>query len=295
MMEALRGSTASAEFAQWLSWTQSGFCYEEKQGVGFFTIPMFTQTGRVKHGFSTRIGGISEGCYASLNLSFTRRHSEQETERNFGIASRALGIEPDNLVIVNGNHGVAVQHVGQHHRGDGLARAYTDQDAAFDGMITDAKQTALVTIHADCTPVFAYDPAHEAIGLCHAGWRGTVNGMIDTLIVQMQQAFHTDPSALLMAIGPNIGACCFEVDVDVAQAFERAFDQAGCVRAARKPGKYHVHLAHAAAYQMFSRGVAPDHVTMAHLCTCCNETLFHSYRRDGKQGGAMASFLQLNP
>ncbi len=295
MMEALRCPMASAAFAQWLSRTQSGFCYEEKQGVGFFTIPMFTQTGEVVHGFSTRIGGISEGCYASMNLSFTRHHSLQETELNFSIASRAIGMEPENLVIVNGNHGVAVQRVGREQRGDGLARAYTAQDAAFDGMITNERQTALVTIHADCTPVFAFDPVHKAIGLCHAGWRGTVNGMIDALIAHMQAQFNTAPSDLLMAIGPNIGACCFEVDVDVAQAFERTFVQAGCVHMTSKPGKYRVNLAHAAAYQMFNRGVAAEHVTMAHLCTCCNETLFHSYRRDGKQGGAMASFLQLNP
>lgn len=295
MMEKLLCSVACAEFAQWLSRTQSGFCYEEKQGVGFFTIPMFTHTHRVRHGFSTRIGGISEGCYASMNLSFTRHHSLQETELNYGIASRALGIEPDDLVIVNGNHGIRIQHVGKAQRGDGFNRAYTPQDDTFDGLMTDEAHTALVTIHADCTPVFAYDPVHEAIGLCHAGWRGTVHGIIGALIARMHEQFATEPADLLMAIGPHIGACCFEVDEDVAQAFEKAFPLAGCVRAVHTPGKYHVHLAHAAAYQMFTQGVRAEHVTLAHLCTCCNETLFHSYRRNGRQGGAMASFLQLNP
>ena len=289
----MQGRPIQDAFAVWLSRTQSGFAYRETNGVAYWTIPAFTRTGLVRHGFTTRLGGVSQGVYAQLNLSFDRTFGIEETKHNYVIAAGALGIRMQDCVIVNGDHGTVSKYVTRENAGDGFLRAYTAEDMTFDGHITDVKGLGLIAIHADCTPVYALDVQHQAIGLCHAGWRGTVNGMITSLISSMQERFDTDPAQLLCAIGPNIGQCCFEVHDDVAQQFDEKLAGFGGVDEAQEAGKSRVHLAHAAAFQLYRAGVRPEYTTMAHLCTCCNRHLFHSYRRDGKWGGSMGSFLQL--
>lgn len=289
----MQGRPIESAFAVWLSRAQSGFVYRETDGVAYWTIPAFTRTGLVRHGFTTRIGGISQGVYASMNLSFDRTFGVEETKHNYVIAANALGMRMQDCVIVNGNHGTVTKYVTQDNAGDGFLRPYMQDDMAFDGHVTDVPGLGLIAIHADCTPVYALDVQHRAIGLCHAGWRGTVNGMITSLIKSMQSRFGSDPEKLLCAIGPNIGPCCFEVHDDVAQQFDDKLAGFGGVAEAQEAGKSRVHLAHAAAFQLYRAGVRPEHTTMAHLCTCCNKQLFHSYRRDGKWGGSMGSFLQL--
>lgn len=291
----MQGNPIEPAFAVWLSRTRSGFVYNETDGVPYWTIEAFTRTGLVRHGFTTRMGGVSQGAYASLNLSFDRTHSVEETKRNYVLAAGALGMRMEDCVIVNGDHGTVSKHVARAHAGDGFLRAYAPDEMTFDGHVTDTPGLGLVAIHADCTPVYALDTVHRAIGLCHAGWRGTVNGMVTSLIESMQTRFGSDPAQLLCAIGPNIGQCCFEVHDDVARQFEEKLPGFGGVAQAEQAGKSRVHLAHAAAFQLYRAGVQPAHTTLAHLCTCCNARLFHSYRRDGKWGGSMASFLQLIP
>ncbi len=205
----------------------------------------------------------------------------------------ALGIDLSETVLVDGVHGVIIKHVTDENRGDGLINAYDEDDDNFDGMVTDAPGVALITIHADCTPLFVVDAKHSAIGLCHAGWRGTVDGMGIGMVQAMRDTFSSAPEDLLCVIGPHIGACCFEVHDDVAQRFELAFPGFGGVKPAIQAGKSFVDLTLAMSYQLFETGVPCGQVNIAHLCTCCNETMFHSYRRDGSKGGAMASFLQL--
>lgn len=292
-MDTITFAPPRARFAQYMLGTATGLCYREKSGIGFWQSTLLDQTGLVRHGFTTRKGGISQGTYASMNLSLTRTRAIEETKQNYALAAHALGIDVNDTVLVNGVHGVGVRQVTHQNRGDGLINDYTKDSEPFDGMVTNEAGVALVTIHADCTPLFIVDTRRRAIGLCHAGWRGTVEGMATQIIHRMHTAFQSDAKDLVCMIGPHIGACCFEVHEDVAQRFEAAFAGFGGVRPAQAPGKYLVDLTLALAYQLFEAGVPAEQVNIAHLCTCCNETLFHSYRRDGKSGGAMASFLQL--
>ena len=283
-------------FAAYMLQTVAGLCFIQKDGVPFWQSPLLMESGLVRHGFSTRLGGISTGPYASMNLSVTRMENKEEVQQNYEIALRSLGIHKSDTVLVDGVHGVNIRSVGTQHKGDGLIKPYENGSENFDGMVTDTPGIALVTIHADCTPLFVLDPKNAAIGLCHAGWRGTVDGMGAHMVSKMRETFNSDPQDLLCMIGPHIGACCFEVHEDVAQRFHDAFPGFGGIQQAQDAGKYRVDLTLAMAYQLFCSGVPAHHVNIAHLCTCCNETLFHSYRRDGLTCGAMASFLQLkNP
>ncbi len=281
-------------FAAYMLQTVAGLCFSQKEGVSFWQSPLLLQAGLVNHGFSTRFGGISTGPYASMNLSVTRMENLKEVQQNYDIALGSLGIQKSDTVLVDGVHGVNIKRVGMQHKGDGLIKPYEEGGENFDGMVTDIPGIALVTIHADCTPLFVLDLKKAAIGLCHAGWRGTVDGMGLQMVSKMRQAFGSEPEDLLCVIGPHIGACCFEVHEDVAQRFRDAFPGFGGIQPAADAGKYNVDLTLAMAFQLFCAGVTAHHVNIAHLCTCCNEALFHSYRRDGLTCGAMASFLQIN-
>ena len=280
-------------FARFMLQTVPGLCYVERNGVPFWQSPLLSASNLVQHGFSTRKGGVSTGTYESMNLSVTRMENLREVQENYDIALHALGIDKGDTVMVDGVHGVDIKRVYDEQRGDGLIRPYTPEQATFDGMVTDVPGIALITIHADCTPLFVLDKKHRAIGLCHAGWRGTVDRMGCQMVDTMKREFSSDPEDLLCMIGPHIGACCFEVHEDVAQRFASAFLGFGGVQKTIDPEKYTVDLTLAMAYQLYENGIPAEHVNIAHLCTCCNKAMFHSYRRDGLSCGAMASFLQL--
>lgn len=276
-------------FESFLQKAVHGFPVRQLGAMTVLTIPMFENTGLVKAYFTTR----RYAGRADLKLSIARMGAIDEIVDNFKKAFACAGIAAEDTIIANAKHGTDVYPAGDAQRGWGLFHLYTEEDPGFDGMVTDNKRVALVATHADCTPVYLLDPVHRAIGLCHAGWRSTVGGMVTNLILAMQQHFHTNPADLLAAIGPHIGPCCFEVDPPVGTAFAEAFPKADCVLPGKKPGKQQLDLTRASAYQLYSAWVNGAHLTISDDCTCCNRELFFSYRRDGKVCGAMASFLQL--
>lgn len=280
-------------FEQWLSGVNHGFAYGEPDGVGIYTIPSFSETGLVKHGFTTRKGGVSGGSYQQLNMSWTRTNSTEETIRNYEIASQALGIDPDALVVVHGNHGTNILRADASYKGRGLRSFWKDDEPFFDGLTTNEAGVPVCTIHGDCTPLFVLDPVQKAVCMCHSGWRGTVDGMPTRAIQTMVEAYGSDPSELLIAIGPCIGPCCFEVHEDVAQQFAQNYPRCGCIQPSETQGKYNIDIERVTAWQFYTAGVAARNTTIAGLCTCCNAEQFHSFRRDGRNGGSMAGFMQL--
>ena len=276
-------------FDAFLQKTAHGFTAQQLGPMTALSIPMFAQTGLVRAWFTTRRYGQRD----DLKLSIARMGATDEIVDNFLKAFDCAGIDPQDTVIANAQHGTDVLPADETHRGWGLFHLYTENDPGFDGMVTDRRSVALVATHADCTPVYLLDPVHHAIGLCHAGWRSTVGGMVTNLIDAMTAMYQTRPQDLLAAIGPHIGSCCFEVDPPVGKAFADAFPKAGCVLPGQKPGNQQLDLTRASAYQMYRAGLFGENLTISDECTCCNGDLFFSYRRDGKACGAMASFLQL--
>lgn len=299
-------------FQSWLDDTEQGFDYSEIEGLGLYSINSFTRSGLVRHCFTSRKGGASVGSYAGLNMSWTRTESEEITRRNYELAAYALGIDPSSMVVVDGDHGTAIKRVDETHRGMGLYTSWQDA-GKFDGMTTAKPGIALCTIHGDCTPIFVLDPVKKTICMSHSGWRGTVSGMPGQSVKIMAELYGSRLEDLLVGIGPCIGGCCFEVGADVANQFKHAFPNAGCVvEGSWKPGqgnapgnggapetgkideeKPRVDIMRAAAWQLYEAGIPAANVTIAHMCTCCDDKHFHSFRRDGKLGGSMASILQL--
>lgn len=140
--------------------------------VPFLEYPMLRKTGLVYHGFSTRLGGVSEGCYASMNLSFDRGDDPEAVRENFRRIGNAIGVNVEDMVMSKQTHTTNVRVVTEEDRGKGVVkeRDYTD----VDGLVTDVRGICLVTSYADCVPLYFVDPVRNAIGLSHSGWRGTV-------------------------------------------------------------------------------------------------------------------------
>ena len=153
--------------------------------VLFLTYPILDQTGIVKHGFSTRIGGVSEGYLGSMNLSFTRGDKEEAVRENYMRMAKALRVDADSFVFSQQTHTTNVRAVRFQDKGRGLLTPLTYQDV--DGLITNVPGLTLTTFYADCVPLYFVDPVHKAIGLSHSGCRGTLGRMGSVTLQRMQE------------------------------------------------------------------------------------------------------------
>lgn len=198
-------------------------------------------------------------------------------ERNRAAFIDAAGFSMADLVISRQTHGSRVQVVTGADRGRGLFPAF-DGFPATDAMVTDDPSVAVGTIVADCVPVLLYDTRHHALGLAHAGWRGTVGAIAAETIRTMIDAFGTDPRDIVAGIGPSIGPCCYEVGDEVIDGWRNAH-VANLHRAviARESG-YHFDLWTANRLVLVHAGVLDEQIEISGLCVRCQHTQFFSYR-----------------
>lgn len=268
-----------------------GFIYKRtNKGTGLYCAEALDKAGGVSHGFSTREGGIIvDPPKASLNLSWTRCGSPEEVIANFKIFAEGAGIDYDDMAVVNHEHGANVLRIAHEHRGRGF---YKDPLPPCDGIITDDPTVTLVTSHADCGAYFFYDPVHRAIGMAHAGWKGTLLRIGAEMARRMAEEFDTDPSDIIAATGPCICRDCFEVDADLGEKFQSEFGYPGISRPGRQ-GKAYVDLELAAAVQFVEAGIRPESITLMNACTYENRQHFFSHRRDKGITGSMAAYIKL--
>ena len=268
-----------------------GFIYKRtNKGTGLYCAEALDKAGGVSHGFSTREGGITvDPPKASLNLSWTRCGSPEEVIANFKIFAEGAGIDYDDMAVVNHEHGANVLRIAHEHRGRGF---YKDPLPPCDGIITDDPTVTLVTSHADCGAYFFYDPVHRAIGMAHAGWKGTLLRIGAEMARRMAEEFDTDPSDIIAATGPCICRDCFEVDADLGEKFQSEFGYPGISRPGR-PGKAYVDLELAAAVQFVEAGIRPESITLMNACTYENRQHLFSHRRDKGITGSRAANIKL--
>lgn len=268
-----------------------GFIYKRtNKGTGLYCAEALDKAGGVSHGFSTREGGITvDPPKASLNLSWTRCGSPEEVIANFKIFAEGAGIDYDDMAVVNHEHRANVLRIAHEHRGRGF---YKDPLPPCDGIITDDPTVTLVTSHADCGAYFFYDPVHRAIGMAHAGWKGTLLRIGAEMARRMAEEFDTDPSDIIAATGPCICRDCFEVDADLGEKFQSEFGYPGISRPGRQ-GKAYVDLELAAAVQFVEAGIRPESITLMNACTYENRQHFFSHRRDKGITGSMAAYIKL--
>lgn len=270
-----------------------GMEVREKEGVPFLVFPMLERTGLVKQGFSTRLGGVSRGEFRSMNLTSTRGDDPEAVQENYRRIAQALEIPADRIVLARQTHTTNIRVATEEDAGKGYTRE-RDYDQV-DGLITNVPELPLVTFYADCIPLYFLDPVKKAIGLSHAGWRGTVAKMAAETVSAMEKTFGSRPEDILAGIGPGICPSCYEVGTEVAEAFYRDWPEAVCreILQEKSGGKYHLDLKLANAACMESAGIRREHISIADQCTCCNPEILFSHRASQGRRGNLGAFLCL--
>ena len=242
----------------------------------------------VKHGFTTRFGGVSTGIYDSLNLCFSCGDETEKVIENYGIFAKAAELGEDGFVFSR-----------QVHRDD--IRVCTEEDRQTlppntpyeaDGLITKVEGLPLLIFTADCTPVLLYDPVCRAVGAVHAGWRGTVLDIVGKAVRKMQTEFGCKAGDIRAAIGPCISQCCFETGEEVYTALFDLLGEKTDEFAVKKPmGKYMIDLKGVNAYLLKAAGVGS--VEISPECTKCKHEKYWSHRATNGKRGTQCSFIML--
>ncbi len=266
---------------------------KQHQDTVYLQFPSFNDTELVNHGFSTKHGGYSKGCYSSMNLSFTRGDDPSIVDKNFRRFTDAIGADYMGLVLSDQVHKAHIRRICQNDMGKGVYR--TSDVKNTDGMITNVPGITLVTFYADCVPLFFLDPVNKAIGLSHAGWRGTVAGIGPKTVLAMKEAYGTKAEDILVGIGPSIGPCCYEVSEDVIIEFEKKTNHGIIAKIAHKTDSMHYMLDLWAAnrYLLMDAGVVSSNITVTDLCTKCHSEDFYSHRMMGANRGSLAGMMML--
>ena len=260
--------------------------------VPILRFPQITATGIVEHGSTTRIGGVSEGYWSSLNLCSTRGDDRAKVLENMRRVGEIFSVSLDRFVCSMQTHTTNVRTVTEADAGKGTVRERDYDDV--DGLITNEPELVLGIFTADCVPLYFVDPVHRAIGLSHSGWKGTVGRIGRKTAERMRQEFGTEPADLVCAIGPSICQSCYEVGPEVAVRFEEEF--AGREKEILLPksgGKYLLDLWAANRIVLEEAGVRPENISCTELCTCCQPELLFSHRATGGKRGNLGAFLML--
>jgi YfiH family protein len=258
------------------------------------------------HGFSTRLGGVSR-VYGggALNLGFTPHDSRVAVERNRELFLKELGVADGrkNWPLVS----LLQIHSDLIYRVDRLS----ELPLAGDGIVTDTPELVVAVQTADCLPIILADRKRRAVGVFHAGWRGTVKRIVEKGVGEMRKHFGSDPQNLVAAIGPGVQGCCYEVGEDVRARFERQFAYAGSLfrevkesdpvrekypllfLTARAPGhgelpvRLFLDLVEANRRQLLDAGVLAKNIDATAPCTACHTELLFSYRAEKGVTGRM--------
>ena len=232
-------------------------------------VPDWDQFGWLRHGFSTRISGFSTRYGENeLNLGFTVDDDSANVRRNRKLLTRAIaGEDPSpEFIAIRQVHGIAIRTIsaGENNLtapdGQGLIDA--------DGLMTKANNYLLCIQAADCVPVLVADTRLRAVAAFHAGWRGTVAGIVQQGIARMEYDFGSRPEDLIGAVGPSIGRCCYTVGEEVHREFQQRYPYAAELFSERADG-LHLDLAEANRHQMSDAGLHPESITLLGECSAC--------------------------
>jgi YfiH family protein len=237
-----------------------------------------------RHGFTTRAGGVSTAPYDSLNLGGKWGDAPQRVAENRRRLARAAGAP---LFVATQVHGAAIARV---RAGDAPADL---AGIKADGLCSDRPDVALGVFVADCIPALVADPRTGAFAAVHAGWRGTVAGVLPAAVRALQEHFGARPADLRVALGPAIGPCCFEVGPEVVEAFEAGLPgaRAAGVVVAGAAGRPRIDLKLANRLMLERAGVATEAIDAGDECTSSDRVRFYSFRRDRGQTGQHLGFI----
>lgn len=261
-------------------------------GVWYGIFPALFDAG-IRHGISTRLGGTSKPPFEKLNLGLHTGDDSNKVVENRKRFAAAVGVDFNKVVTaeqVHGNHIAVVIHA---HAGSG-AVIYEQALSGVDALVTNCKGLPLMLFFADCVPVLIADPVHQAVGISHAGWKGTVAQIAAKTVAQMTTSFQTVPEDCLAAIGPSIGSCCYEVDERVITLLKTAGDYwPDLVKEQQENNRWMLNLWEANRRQLLVAGLKAGNIYTSQVCTSCNAELFFSHRAEQGFTGRIGAVIEL--
>lgn len=244
------------------------------KGVLYYRFNGLIDVKGLIHTVLTRIGGVSRGPYATLNLGHTVGDDLEAVEENHRRALTPWGLDPAQVVSPWQVHGAKVAIVGREDLGDVCPET--------DALVTDTPGVPLLMRFGDCAPVLLCDPTRRVAAIAHAGWRGVVAGVVASTVRTMVEQFGCRTEDLWAGVGPTIGPCCYEVGPDVAAEIDGACPSSAQV-IHRVNGRPHAHLPAAVEAQLRAERV--EQIEQADLCTSCRVDEFFSHRAEGGRTG----------
>ena len=264
------------------------FSLTKKHSIEYFESSLFGECDFLTHAFCTRLGGVSEGEYDSLNISFKEGDLESRVLQNWHRLAMAFAIPMDQFLTLNQVHGddiFIIKPFGEY---------YPSSEAMnYDAIVTSRTNLAICIKTADCVPVFIVDRIKKIIAVVHAGWRGTALEITAKVVRLLIEKYGSSPPEILTAIGPSIGQCCFEVDNAAAKAFFEQKNNEVFLFPGAKPNKWMLDLAEANRRQILNCGIPGANIDVSDLCTSCRQDLFFSHRGSGGITGRQINFMMI--
>lgn len=269
--------------------SKSDWPLEQIDGISLVRSPKLKRLSFLTHAFSTRLGGQSSAPLDSFNLG---RHWDCQESKLDAMANRErfcslLDLDAKKLAVPSQQHTNNVHYIKE--------RIVINHDIrqfdAIDAIATKLSQQPVLLHFADCVPVIIADKAKEAICVIHAGWRGTAAGIVKKAVETLKENCASNPADLCAAIGPAIGSCCYETDLDLVEKLEVTVKD-GKPLTNWKDEKPFPDLKAFNAMQLLESGV--EDIDVSSWCTSCHPKLFYSHRQSGgKTGrqGAIACIL----
>ncbi len=261
--------------------------FTQRGPIQYFASEDFLRQPSIVHGFCTRIGGVSVGSYATLNVSPREGDPPEQVRMNWQRLASAFEIPCEQFFVVNQVHGEQFLII------EDAVSCHSLESRRYDAIVTDQPGVAIGIKTADCVPLLLFDGHKQVIAAVHAGWRGTSLGIAGKAIRVMKEHFSCRPDDISAAIGPSIGPCCYEVDEPVFEAVSSRDEADRVLRPGHRPRRWMFDLPLANRLQLEREGVPSGRISDAGLCTSCRRDLFFSHRRDGEKTGRHLNFILL--
>jgi YfiH family protein len=264
------------------------FTIEKKNTIAYLQADIFRECDFLIHAFCTRQGGASEEDYKSLNMSFKEGDEESKVLQNWGRLAESFDIPLENFLVVNQVHGAEIFVIKPY------GSYFTScAELNYDAIVTNRTDLAICIKTADCVPLFLVDKVKKVIAVVHAGWRSSSLGISAKVVQLIMERYHSLPGDILVAIGPSIGSCCYEVDLATAKAFAGQKNKESFLFPDAKGKKWKLDLPEANRQQILDRGIPEKNIELSGYCTRCNQDMFFSHRGSGGITGRQINFMMI--
>lgn len=282
---------------RWIIFEETGgivmepFMMEEQSSLLRLTI-WEAKNPNLVAGFTTRIGGNSKAPFQSMNCGLHVGDNAQQVIRNREQLSDLLQFPFHSWTCADQIHGNRVAIVDNSYSGRGRV-SMEDTIEGTDGLITGEPDILLTSFYADCVPLFFYVPDRNVVGIAHAGWRGTAANIAQNMVDSLKRHYQVLPEHIQAAIGPSVGACCYEVDKQVIQEIMDQVSDSNTSHFFEENanGKYAVDLKEANRILLKQAGIPVHQIISSQWCTSCRTDLFFSHRKEAGKTGRMAAFI----